>query len=130
MVRFDEALATRSGPHLNLSDLCTAIDLPERTLRLCCAEFLGVSPIRYYLLRRLNMARSAFGPIRKQQVLRRLHEIISSLSSDASPWPIAPSSARRHRQHCAARQPTRNNLEQFCRIRIAHARQAEEGRRR
>ncbi len=59
MVRFEEALATRSGPHLNLSDLCTAIDVPERTLRLCCAEFLGVSPIRYYLLRRLNMARSA-----------------------------------------------------------------------
>jgi transcriptional regulator GlxA family with amidase domain len=36
-----------------------AIGVPERTLRLCCAEFLGVSPIRYYLLRRLNMARSA-----------------------------------------------------------------------
>jgi AraC-like DNA-binding protein len=59
MVRFEEALATRSGPHLNLSELCTAIDVPERTLRLCCAEFLGVSPNRYYLLRRLNMARSA-----------------------------------------------------------------------
>ena len=59
MVRFEEALATRSGPHLNLSELCAAIGVPERTLRLCCAEFLGVSPIRYYLLRRLNMARSA-----------------------------------------------------------------------
>jgi transcriptional regulator GlxA family with amidase domain len=59
MVRFEEALATRSEPHLKLSELCTAIGVPERTLRLCCAEFLGVSPIRYYLLRRLNMARSA-----------------------------------------------------------------------
>jgi AraC-like DNA-binding protein len=59
MVRFEEALARRSEPHLNLSELCTAIGVPERTLRLCCAEFLGVSPIRYYLLRRLNMARSA-----------------------------------------------------------------------
>jgi transcriptional regulator GlxA family with amidase domain len=59
MVRFEEALATRSEPHLNLSELCTAIGVPERTLRLCCAEFLGVSPIRYHLLRRLNMARSA-----------------------------------------------------------------------
>jgi AraC-like DNA-binding protein len=59
MVRFEEAVAARSGPHLNLSELCTAIEVPERTLRLCCAEFLGVSPIRYYLLRRLNMARSA-----------------------------------------------------------------------
>jgi AraC-like DNA-binding protein len=59
MVRFEEALATRSEPRLNLSELCTAIGAPERTLRLCCAEFLGVSPIRYHLLRRLNMARSA-----------------------------------------------------------------------
>ena len=59
MVRFEEAMATRSAPHLNLSELCTAIGVPERTLRLCCAEFLGVSPIRYYQLRRLNMARAA-----------------------------------------------------------------------
>jgi AraC-like DNA-binding protein len=59
MVRFEEALAKRNEPHLNLSELCTAIGVSERALRLCCAEFLGVSPIRYYLLRRLNMARSA-----------------------------------------------------------------------
>ena len=59
MVRFEEALANRSDPHLKLSELCTAIGVPERTLRLCCAEFLGVGPLRYYLLRRLNMARSA-----------------------------------------------------------------------
>jgi len=59
MVRFEEAMAMRSEPHLNLSKLCTAIGVPERTLRLCCAEFLGVSPTRYYLLRRLNKARSA-----------------------------------------------------------------------
>jgi transcriptional regulator GlxA family with amidase domain len=39
--------------------LCAAIDVPERTLRVCCAEFLGMSPSRYLLLRRLNMARSA-----------------------------------------------------------------------
>ena len=59
MVRFEEALATRRDPHLNLSELCTASGVPERTLRLCCAEVLGVSPIRYFLLRRLNMTRSA-----------------------------------------------------------------------
>ncbi|MGY4512406.1 helix-turn-helix transcriptional regulator [Bradyrhizobium sp. USDA 3650] len=59
MVRFEECLARVTEPHLNLSELCTTIGVPERTLRLCCAEFLGVSPSRYYLLRRLNRARSA-----------------------------------------------------------------------
>jgi AraC-like DNA-binding protein len=59
MLRFEECLARRSEPHLNLSELCSTIGVPERTLRVCCAEFLGVSPSRYYLLRRLNRARSA-----------------------------------------------------------------------
>jgi transcriptional regulator GlxA family with amidase domain len=59
MIRFEEVLAARREPHLNLSDLCSAIGVPERTLRVWCTEFLGVSPMRYYLLRRLNMARSA-----------------------------------------------------------------------
>ncbi|MGY0572582.1 helix-turn-helix domain-containing protein [Bradyrhizobium sp. RDM12] len=59
MVRFEEALAARREAHLNLSELCTTIGVPERTLRLCCVEFLGVSPGRYHLLRRLNRARSA-----------------------------------------------------------------------
>jgi AraC-like DNA-binding protein len=59
MVSFEECLARQREPHLHLSELCTTIGVPERTLRLCCAEFLGVSPSRYYLLRRLNRARSA-----------------------------------------------------------------------
>jgi AraC-like DNA-binding protein len=59
MVRFEDAVSTLRGPQLNMSALCAAIDVPERTLRVCCAEFLGMSPTRYLLLRRLNRARSA-----------------------------------------------------------------------
>jgi AraC-like DNA-binding protein len=58
MARFEDALAVYADPHLNLGALCSAIGVPERTLRMCCSEFLGMSPTRYYLLRRLNMARS------------------------------------------------------------------------
>jgi AraC-like DNA-binding protein len=74
MVRFEEALAIRCETHLNLSELCATIGVPERTLRLCCAEFLGVSPGRYHLLRRLNRARSA---------LRRANPETSSVSEIA-----------------------------------------------
>jgi AraC-like DNA-binding protein len=59
MVRFEETLAAHAGRQLSMPDLCAAIGVPERTLRVCCAEFLGTSPTRYLLLRRLNMARSA-----------------------------------------------------------------------
>jgi AraC-like DNA-binding protein len=59
MVRFEDALSAYRGPKLKMPALCTAIGVPERTLRVRCAEFLGMSPTRYLLLRRLNMARSA-----------------------------------------------------------------------
>jgi AraC-like DNA-binding protein len=59
MVRFEDALAAHIDRHLNMSALCAAIGVPERTLRMCCNEFMGISPSRYFLLRRLNMARSA-----------------------------------------------------------------------
>jgi AraC-like DNA-binding protein len=59
MVRFEDALAANKDPHLNVPALCAAIGVPERTLRVCCTEFLGMSPSRYLLLRRLNMTRSA-----------------------------------------------------------------------
>jgi AraC-like DNA-binding protein len=59
MARFEDVLAAHSDHQLTLSELCSSIGVPERTLRLCCAEFLGMSPTRYLLLRRLNTARSA-----------------------------------------------------------------------
>jgi AraC-like DNA-binding protein len=74
MVRFEDALSALRGPQLNMPALCAAIGVPERTLRVCCAEFLGMSPSRYFLLRRLNMARSA---------LRRADPIAASVAEIA-----------------------------------------------
>ena len=74
MIRFEDALTTHRGPPLNMPALCAAIDVPERTLRVCCAEFLGMSPTRYLLLRRLNMARSA---------LRRADPVTASVAEIA-----------------------------------------------
>jgi transcriptional regulator GlxA family with amidase domain len=59
MVRFEDALTAHCGSRLNMPALCSAIGVPERTLRVCCTEFLGMSPTRYLLLRRLNMTRQA-----------------------------------------------------------------------
>jgi AraC-like DNA-binding protein len=59
MDRFQETLSSDSGTQLTIAGICAAIGVPERTLRVCCAEFLGMSPTRFLLLRRLNMVRSA-----------------------------------------------------------------------
>src|SRR5260370_38201378 len=42
-----------------MSELCAGAGVPERTLRMCCADFLGMSPTGYARLRRLNLVRSA-----------------------------------------------------------------------
>ena len=44
---------------ISMPELCAAIGVSERTLRSCCAEFLGVSPSRYLRLRRLRLAHIA-----------------------------------------------------------------------
>ena len=59
MIRFEEVLAEHLGEPLHMTELCELIGVTERTLRSCCAQFLGMSPIRYVLLRRLSRARVA-----------------------------------------------------------------------
>jgi AraC-like DNA-binding protein len=59
MIRFEEVLAERLSEPLPTTKLCDLIGVTERTLRSCCAEFLGMSPTRYVLLRRLSRARVA-----------------------------------------------------------------------
>ncbi|WP_375778591.1 helix-turn-helix domain-containing protein [Bradyrhizobium sp. ma5] len=59
MVRFEEALSKLADGRPNMSRLCAEVGVAERTLRMCCAEFLGMSPTRYVLLQRLNKARAA-----------------------------------------------------------------------
>ena len=59
MVRFEEVLAENLHRPLRMQQLCDLIVVSDRTLRLCCADFLGMSPTRYVLLRRLKEVRKA-----------------------------------------------------------------------
>lgn len=56
MRRFHRALADDPDRAIYLLELCAAIGVPERTLRACCEEQLGMGPKRYLLLRRLHLA--------------------------------------------------------------------------
>jgi AraC-like DNA-binding protein len=59
MARFEEVLADHPNRPLHMPKLCSLIGVTERTLRSCCTEFLGISPSRYMLLRRLRAVRIA-----------------------------------------------------------------------
>jgi AraC-like DNA-binding protein len=59
MVRFEEVLAEHLRRPLQVPELCRLIAVSDRTLRSCCAEFLGMTPTQYMLLRRLEEVRRA-----------------------------------------------------------------------
>lgn len=55
--RFVEFLEANPDQPLHLVEICKTIGVAERTLRLACEEFLGMGPIRYLTLRRMDQAR-------------------------------------------------------------------------
>jgi AraC-like DNA-binding protein len=75
MRQFEQALAATSEHPPHMPELCKAIGVPERTLRLCCTEFLGMAPTQYFRLQRLGMVRSA---------LRRPHPATANVSDIAA----------------------------------------------
>jgi AraC-like DNA-binding protein len=59
MARFEDFLASKHLEPVYLAEICSAIGASERTLRTCCQERLGMGPMRYLWLRRMNLARRA-----------------------------------------------------------------------
>jgi AraC-like DNA-binding protein len=59
MRRFRRMVEENPDQPLYIPELCKAIGVSERTLRVCCQEQLGVGPKRYLLFRRLHLARRA-----------------------------------------------------------------------
>jgi len=59
MRRFRRAVEEDPDQPLYIPELCAAIGVSDRTLRLSCQEQLGMSPKRYLLLRRMHFARRA-----------------------------------------------------------------------
>lgn len=59
MRRFWDVIEENSERPIYIPEICLAIRVPERTLRLCCQEHLGMSPKQFLLLRRLDQTRRA-----------------------------------------------------------------------
>jgi AraC-like DNA-binding protein len=59
MRRFRAAVEENPDQPVYIPELCAAIGVSDRTLRVCCQEQLAMSPKRYLLLRRMHFARRA-----------------------------------------------------------------------
>ncbi len=59
MRRFRRVLEENPERPLFIPEICAAIRVSERTMRVCCQEHLGMSPKHYLLLRRMHMTRRA-----------------------------------------------------------------------
>jgi AraC-like DNA-binding protein len=59
MRRFRRMVEEKPEEPLYIPEICRVIGVPERTLRRCCQEHLGMGPKRYLLLRRMHLARRA-----------------------------------------------------------------------
>jgi AraC-like DNA-binding protein len=59
MRRFRRVLEERPDRSIYVPEICAAIGVPDRTLRLCCQEHLAMSPKQYLMRRRLYLVRKA-----------------------------------------------------------------------
>jgi AraC-like DNA-binding protein len=59
MRRLEEVLEANPDRTLYAAELCAATRTSDRTLRVCCQEYLGMSPMRYLWLRRMHLTRRA-----------------------------------------------------------------------
>jgi len=59
MRRFRKVVEESPEQPLYIPEICKAIRVPTRTLRIACQEHLGMGPKRYLLLRRMHLVRQA-----------------------------------------------------------------------
>ena len=59
MRRFRRVLEENPEQPLYIPEICKAIRVSQRTLRICCQEHLGMGPKRYLVLRRMGLVRRA-----------------------------------------------------------------------
>jgi AraC-like DNA-binding protein len=59
MRRFRRVVEENPEQPLYIPEICKVINVPSRTLRMCCQEHLGMGPKRYLMLRRMHLARRA-----------------------------------------------------------------------
>jgi AraC-like DNA-binding protein len=107
MRRLEAVLEANPDRTLYAAELCAATGASDRTLRACCQEHLGMSPMRYLWLRRMHLAR------RGLRVANPGATTVTEIATNygfwelgASRWRIGCCSGSRPRRRCAGQLKT------------------------
>src|SRR5262249_34109612 len=76
IARLEDLLAENNGSSICRAEICPALGVSERILRICCHGQLGLGPVRFLWLRRMHFARRAL--TRADSALPRLQPIMAS----------------------------------------------------
>jgi transcriptional regulator GlxA family with amidase domain len=59
IAQLEQLMAANRDRPVHMPEICAATGVSERTLRLFCKKHLGMAPVRYLWLRRMQLARAA-----------------------------------------------------------------------
>jgi AraC-like DNA-binding protein len=91
IAKFEDFLAARQYEPVYLAEICTAIGVSERTLRICSHEYFGMGPMRYLWLRRMHLARRALLGADAQATT------VTTIATDCGFWELGRFSVDYHR---------------------------------
>ena len=108
IVRFEDFLETHPDQPLYLTEICAAIGVAERTLRVACEEHLGMAPnsFSFFAEDASCPPRASTGGSLDDNRHPDCHRSRASGSWDASRSPTELFLASRHLNRCAGRQRT------------------------
>jgi AraC-like DNA-binding protein len=72
IARFEEFLESHPDRPLYLTEICAAIGVAERTLRVACEEHLGMAPIRFLSMRRMHLVHRALRQAAPSKTVTRI----------------------------------------------------------
>ncbi len=104
MRHFHELVEASVDERLHVVDLCTRLNVSDRTLRACCQEYLGMPAHRYLFMRQMTIARRML--LRADPASTTVTDVATAngfWESGGSPSRTAGCSANRPRPRCAGR---------------------------
>ena len=105
IIKLEEVLDAHAPQLLRIPDLCRLLGVSDRSLRLCCDTFLGVTPLQYLQLRQLKRVRQVLRDADPSVDIVEVAAYHGTIGPRILPSSIGRPLASLPRQPCSARTP-------------------------